>query len=225
MKNIHILPTDKPSRLFIYDGKLGLANGFQYGSDAIQNQEIYITSDEKIKEGDWFLPHKHINPHKLKGYNKISGDLESYNGLCYDISKCKRIILTTDQDLIEDGVQAIDDEFLEWFVNNPSCEEVDVKKLKSGKYWLHKAIIPKEIDVLELGQIIPKEEPKKYKVMIVGDGLHQQTLEEAKANLFRYSEEEVINFNLKYLQELGKNQSENGKWMNFKEWFELNKKK
>lgn len=27
----------------------------------------------------------------------------------------KKIILTTDQDLIKDGVQAIDDEFLEWF--------------------------------------------------------------------------------------------------------------
>jgi flavorubredoxin len=38
---------------------------------------------------------------------------------------CK-IILTTDGDLIKDGVQSIDDEFLEWFVENPSCEEVEV---------------------------------------------------------------------------------------------------
>jgi hypothetical protein len=41
---------------------------------------------------------------------------------------CKKIILTTDQDLIKDGVQAIDDEFLEWFVKNPSCEFVEVDK-------------------------------------------------------------------------------------------------
>jgi hypothetical protein len=34
----------------------------------------------------------------------------------------KKIILTTDQDLIENGVQAIEDEFLEWFVKNPTCE-------------------------------------------------------------------------------------------------------
>ena len=53
MKNIHILPTVKTSRLFIYDGKLGLAKGFQYDSDVIQNQKIYITSDEEIKDGDW----------------------------------------------------------------------------------------------------------------------------------------------------------------------------
>ncbi|WP_264533513.1 hypothetical protein [Flavobacterium sp. N2013] len=35
-----------------------------------------------------------------------------------------------------------------------------------------------------------------------------------------YSEEEVIELNLRYLQELGKQQSENGHWINFKEWFE-----
>lgn len=39
----------------------------------------------------------------------------------------KKIILTTDQDLIKDGVQAIDDEFLEWFVANPSCKFVEVQ--------------------------------------------------------------------------------------------------
>jgi hypothetical protein len=39
----------------------------------------------------------------------------------------KKIILTTDQDLIKDGVQAIDDEFLEWFIKNPKCEEVKVE--------------------------------------------------------------------------------------------------
>jgi hypothetical protein len=48
----------------------------------------------------------------------------------HDKSNYKKIILTTDQDLIKDGVQAIDDEFLEWFVKNPSCEEVEIKKGK-----------------------------------------------------------------------------------------------
>jgi hypothetical protein len=44
----------------------------------------------------------------------------------WNMPQGKKIILTTDQDLIKDGVQAIDDEFLEWFTNNPSCEEVEV---------------------------------------------------------------------------------------------------
>ena len=51
---------------------------------------------------------------------------EPYNsgGAQYS-SKQNVIILTTDQDLIADGIQSIDDEFLEWFVKNPSCEYVD----------------------------------------------------------------------------------------------------
>jgi hypothetical protein len=61
----------------------------------------------------------------------------------------KEILLSTDDLLIKDGVQAIDDEFLEWFVNNPSCEEVKL-----------------ENHVLELGYnhykiIIQQEEPKQ----------------------------------------------------------------
>jgi hypothetical protein len=52
------------------------------------------------------------------------------------------IILTTDQDLIKDGVQPIDDDFLNWLVKNPSCEEVEVRKI--GKEWIYNAEIPKE---------------------------------------------------------------------------------
>jgi hypothetical protein len=74
--------------------------------------EIYITSDEKPKAGDWSLYQNKIH----KCIEDIVGD------------EFKKIILTTDQDLIADGVQAIDDEFLEWFVENPSCEWVEVDK-------------------------------------------------------------------------------------------------
>lgn len=44
-------------------------------------------------------------------------------------NKPKKIILTTDVDLIKNGVQEIDDEFLEWFVKNPSCENVNIEKI------------------------------------------------------------------------------------------------
>jgi hypothetical protein len=56
--------------------------------------------------------------------------------------------LSTDQDLIEDGIQAIDDEFLKWFIKNPSCESVEVKFIYEGF----------EIDCYKI--IIPQEEPK-----------------------------------------------------------------
>ncbi len=60
------------------------------------NQNIYITSDEKCKEGDWFIS-KEGDLHNNFGWN--FGD--------------RKVILTTDQDLIKDGVQAIDDELTE----------------------------------------------------------------------------------------------------------------
>jgi hypothetical protein len=136
MKNIHVLPTDKPSRLIInwendlcYKSKPYLMEG---------TQNIYITSDEEIKEGDWVY---HYASHKMFKYDG--------HGLCVEVEK---IILTTDQDLIKDGVQAIDDDFLEWFVKNPGCEEVEVFKDER---------LEEEQDFHFYEIIIPKEEPKQ----------------------------------------------------------------
>jgi hypothetical protein len=111
MKNIHVLPTDKPSRLFvdIDDNKLKITQPFS--GEYMMNQNIYITSDEEIKEGDWV-----ITP---------TNDIIQWAKVFQPIGK--KIILTTDAYLIKDGVQAIDDKFLEWFVNNPNCEEVEIK--------------------------------------------------------------------------------------------------
>ena len=52
MKNIHIIPTNKPSRLQLQmNGKLHIDNGKTIALRS--NQNIYITSDEEIKEVDW----------------------------------------------------------------------------------------------------------------------------------------------------------------------------
>jgi hypothetical protein len=158
MKNIHLLPTDKISRVFI-------TNEDKYGfrehcvPDTIQtckNHNIYITSNEEIKEGDWFLDIISNTIHQAKQATGV-------------FNTRKKIILTTDQDLIADGVQAIDDEFLEWFVKNPSCKFVEVKsnyRVKSGTIQEHKDGIA-GYEYYEYKIIIPQEEPK------------QETLEEA----------------------------------------------
>jgi hypothetical protein len=52
--------------------------------------------------------------------------------------------LATDQDLNKDGVQAIDDEFLEWFVKNPSCENIETEFFAKFSNNLYKIIIPNE---------------------------------------------------------------------------------
>ena len=121
MKNIHVLPTDKPSRLFeIIQFNLSFDKTNYFSEEykklhKYKNKNIYITSDEEIKEGDWF-------------YNSFLNEISKMDVLDYSNFR-QKIILTTDAELIADGVQDIDDEFLEWFVNNPSCEEIEV-------YWV-----------------------------------------------------------------------------------------
>ena len=119
MKNIYILPTDKSSDILL--SKSGHLFVGKY-------QNIYITNSEEIKEGDWFLHSSHeiTNIYRAKSVVSVSIITNCDNGCWTQYSK--KIILTTDVDLIKDGVQAIDDEFLEWFVKNPSCEEVVVDK-------------------------------------------------------------------------------------------------
>jgi len=62
----------------------------------------------------------------------------------------KEILLSTDTELQKDGIQAIDDTFLEWLVKNPSCESVEVEttRERNGYHSKHKKrykiIIPKE---------------------------------------------------------------------------------
>lgn len=153
MKNIHLLPTNKPSRLVIdtIENKLYYQPILHNKTVNVLTQHIYITSDEKIKEGEWCI---------LLENHYVHGGVGKYNtnkavdfGL-HNTSFFKKIILTTDQDLIKDNVQAVDDEFLEWFVKNPSCESVEIKWVKTPDgifyhqdnvpYGCYKIIIPKE---------------------------------------------------------------------------------
>jgi hypothetical protein len=159
MKNIFILPTTQPSRLYYHSDNI-----LRFISDNIlftTSQHIYITSSEEIKEGDWIL----------YGANQIVKieiqiDKNSEHFKIYGMGARKKIILTTDPTLIADGVQAIDDEFLKWFVKNPSCECVEVKHFNNdchgecgigdnscGNYY--RVIIPKqdlEKEMFELEQ-------------------------------------------------------------------------
>jgi hypothetical protein len=154
MKNIILLPTDKPSRLrYSLSNQLVLIKesySSNYGNEV--NQHIYITNDEEIKVGDYFieslgLPDSYL-VHKL---SKEWKDKESF------YRRCTKVILTTDADLIEDRVESIDDEFLEWFVKNPNCEEVEIHHLRikdqeTGEIFHYRY----EIDT-------PKKEPKQKK--------------------------------------------------------------
>jgi hypothetical protein len=198
MKNIHILPTDKPSRLF-YDINLQLL--FEpYLMKYSQN--IYITSDEGIKEGDWCIDviHNTICKRNSDNYRK----------------QYKKIILTTDQELIKDGVWGIEDGFLEWFVKNPSCEYVELKG--------YVIILPGEsCDCDKIcSECEAKQEPGKETADYIDRHIVEALVEVAKQKM--YSEEDMkssfqVGFNVGY------NDEESPSYLTFEEWIKEYKKK
>jgi hypothetical protein len=115
MKNVHILPADQPSRLVKIKDTFFLTSTDDIPGGTFYN--IYITSSEEIKQGDWFY-----NPRSQRILKCNSNHLITVN-----LIEHKNIILTTDSTLIADGVQSIDNKFLEWFVKNPACEFVETK--------------------------------------------------------------------------------------------------
>ncbi len=150
MKNIHLVPTDKLSRLADMEGLLVFGKDFKspIGHPTMYlYKHIYITSDEEIKEGD--------------AQYDIDGDISwAFGNDSSQWEGNKKIILTTDTDLIADGVQAIDDEFLEWFVKNPNCEYVEFNDSKVVKEHIFDGSNDGEI-IWEKKIIIPQEEPKQ----------------------------------------------------------------
>ena len=174
MKNVFLLPTDKPSRLQlnVNTKKLILFDNIQSNNESVHltTQNIHITSDEKPKVGDWGYCKSRNKICKVTGISKwthkddYSIDLDNENYFIHN-SYCKKIILTTDSKLIADGVQVIDDNFLQWIVKNLSCEEVEVTSIETNpdykSNWENR---------FTYKIIIPKEEPK------------QETLEEVALN-------------------------------------------
>jgi hypothetical protein len=206
-KNIWLLPTKKMSRLYLRNGVLKMDNsGFNL---QLSYQNIYITSDEEIKD---------VRPHKGKWQLEKGQILNKFPDYLTDLSECKLVILTTDPDLIKDGVQAIDDTFLEWFVKNPSCEKVEVRKWFGGE------------DFLGYKIIIPQEEPKQDAQFLVdyANGLdyaaqwHKKNfIDGPKLQVERmYSEEEVLELLLR-----SKIETANLYYEDMKDWFEQFKKK
>jgi hypothetical protein len=235
MKNIHILPTDnKPSRLYfnVNDKEFQICEIEKPSTILKPNRHIYITSYKSPS----------INGYYLLNDNVVCKKDETYFATNW---KEREIIITTDKDLIKDGVQAIDDEFLEWFVKNPSCEEVEVE-----------GHIYKGQDETEYTIIIPKEESKPFKDMLPLTEValaefkknpvptKKETLEEVAERKFEnigdrlifedgakwqqersYSEEEVLNKLTHFAVEIQRQNKEGVFPLRIKEWFERNKKK
>jgi hypothetical protein len=234
MKNIHVLPTSQLSRLHKSFDKafiLSIEPTTQNELYKSTPHNIYITSDvEDINENDYIITKdgklvqvSYLLSKDLEGASKVilTTDQDLISKTCvhnfvniindgFQCTKCKKHVLRskiTVSDTTE-GVQAIDDDFLEWFVNNPSCEFVEVElqyQYHSSKEFYHDAdyvnctkeqyeSIKKEIPTCPLRIlykiIIPQEEPD-YTALLQPVGTRQETLEEVEENIDR---EEWINF-------------------------------
>ena len=188
MKNIHVLPTLQPSRLCIDDScnELNYSEVEGLNSKHITNQNIFITNDEDIKEGWHFNSSIGVNKkafvkeEDIKVLKSIYGDRPIH---------LRKIILTTDTQLIEDGIQAINDDFLEWFVQNTSCEKVEVLRCPiEGLY-----------------TIIPKQEQKQHLIdMMKSDeelGLYDDPKQDNLQELLKLKEIEFKETQQPYSQE------------------------
>jgi hypothetical protein len=186
-RNIHVLSTDKPSNGYILgkcikelsDVKIGQFTKTYYlmfDNEYFQPHNIYITSDEDINENDYII-------------TKDGRLVQVSYLLSEDLEGASKVIITTDKELIKDGVQAIDDEFLEWFVKNPSCEFVEVVT--------HYPTISDEGDYSLSKQYytltIPKEEPNPFELpKALPDDVFFKSLEEPKQETAE--EAAVINY-------------------------------
>ena len=161
MKNIHLLPTDNYSPLVNSTNKYGglfLSKYYSPMKDMGDSyQHIYITDDSEIKVGDWCIDK----------YNVVYK--QETDKIFTEFTGSKKIILTTDQDLIKDGVQAIDDEFLKLWIKNPSCDRIDFALINDIEPWYKIRF--------------PKEEPKQNEMV---------------GNKFYKSADKVISINKKY---------------------------
>ena len=246
MKNIHIIPTDKSGRVgrFVDTQELILRSGKDIPRG--ENVNIYITSDEVIRDDDWVYCPVLKKPvficlDSILMFKNL--DYDSNGNSKYKKEWLKKIILTTDPDLIKDGVQAIDDEFLEWFVNNPSCEEIEleeIEKYKSTTYdqpdrfigYDYKIIIPKE----EPKQETPEEAAERFYPIPKGGSMWMPSRDDLnKANKQEgfiegtkwqaermYSEEEVFNLCREFAIFVQRN---GPSYTKQQEWFEQFKKK
>ena len=191
MKNIFLIPTDKESRLWrdLDSNKLRFDNLSKPNSNECtkcSNEYVYINSDEKFVRDEYITDGLEVI--------KATPKLVDAQGLV-DRRDWKKIVMTNDLELIEDGIQQIGDLFFRWFVLNPYCKEVEVV------YGLFNPM-GRQVDPNDLGQnhskcvwkykiITTKEEQKQHLIdMMKFDeelGLYDEKIEDIELEEVRGS--------------------------------------
>lgn len=121
MGNLFMLPTENLTQI----GISKITNRVTYNKNKhdtlawFNNQNLYITSDEEPQNNEWCL----VDDKEVEKY-------------CVPLSKhrYRKIVLTTDEKLIKEGIQSIETSFLVWFTNNSDCKFVEVKREIKKEY-------------------------------------------------------------------------------------------
>ena len=233
MKNIHILPTDKPSRLVLSNNSiLTIIKESNYNFSHIKSVHIYITSDEEIKDGEYGICLNLVREGFKSHQAVFKMDVDQRHSMemlgGQKKAEVLKVILTDDLDLIEDDIQEIPEEFIKWLILNPTCEFVEIKVEDmfdetygemSGE-WYKIEIPDNDTDFLgrtyfdQLKQDAIEEEMEEY-----FNEVEEITYTEAEVKDLIWESRKLFTSN-KYLKIVNKNRK-----FKFLNWFNLNKKK
>ena len=227
MKNIFVKATTEPSQVYLVKSTNALwltsknPESMEHYGSGTHNQHVYITNKESYVKGDWCIEIETEEVFRVEEVKEFSGIVRSASDT-YVYDACVKIVLATDLKLVADGVKEINSEFLEWFCKNSSCEVVDIEaycpndcngcpdKCKNSFYKIiskeeHNYNMKKEILAEMMSQdeeLGLYEEPKKIKVMIVGEGM--PTKESLQEKVGYTDPQQHINFVNKNIEKFDK---------------------
>lgn len=113
VKNLHLISIDEESRILkTPDGKF-----------------IIVKDPIKIEHYENYIMHFTSSKYKGKWHLEDGDTLKLFPDYLTDPTQYKMVLMTTDQNLINQGVQPIDDDFLKRFFNNLNCEKVEMKNI------------------------------------------------------------------------------------------------
>ena len=204
---VHMLPTDK-SYILSINGKIfstggvGREMGKKHGLKETIPQHLYITTDEEIKEDDWFINTGSSGHPTAKVYQANSENSKAFKEFG-PYPEIRKIIATTDSKLITDGVAKSPQSFIEEYCKAGGIDEVLVEyeeKFIQNSLKGYKRMMDEVIEV------IPKLNPNNSIII--------HPVEEKM-----YSREEMLSF-AKYVAKVGfgLNHTENL----FDKWIEEN---
>lgn len=184
-KNIFLVETEKETNLVrvwsdIEKTTFTLKVNTEVNDSYKEYISVYITNDEKIKDGDWFL--KDDKPVRKSG-----------NISHYAISEPK-IVLTNNNYLVTDGVQEISSEFLSFYAENT----IDYVEVVKENFWVSSKVYdqPDKLSSRYILNFSPKKE-LEIGITIIDKSKPQDSLEEIvtyfqKVKPNNYEQEESI---------------------------------